>query len=175
MLFRSVVNPLIPGTSTPVPNCSSTCNQTVTVYPQPSFITQPVQPSTVCLDGTFNALSVTVSYLGPGLPSYQWYSNINPVSSGGILIPGATSSSYVPPATAVGTIYYYCVVTFPQSTFCNTITSNNVAAIVASDPIASASSATQTICVGGTVPLPLTASFVPGTGTASYQIGRAHV
>jgi PKD repeat protein len=164
-----VVNPLIPGTSTPVSNCSSTCNQTVTVYPQPSFITQPVQPTTVCLDGTFNALSVTVSYLGPGLPSYQWYSNINPVSSGGILIPGATASSYVPPATAVGTIYYYCVVTFPSSTLCSTITSNNVAAIVVPDPIASASPSTQTICVGGTAPNALTGNYSNGVGTPIYQ------
>jgi PKD repeat protein len=164
-----VVNPLIPGTSTPVSNCSSTCNQTVTVYPQPSFITQPVQPPTVCLDGTFNALSVIVSYLGPGLPSYQWYSNINPVSSGGILIPGATASSYVPPATAVGTIYYYCVVTFPSSTLCSTITSNNVAAIVVPDPIASASPSTQTICVGGTAPNALTGNYSNGVGTPIYQ------
>jgi hypothetical protein len=164
-----VVNPLIPGTSTPVTNCSSTCNQTVTVYPQPSFITEPTSPATICLGGTFNALNVSISYLGPGLPSYQWYSNINPVSSGGILIPGATSSSYVPPANAVGTIYYYCVVTFPQSTFCNTITSNNVAAIVAPDPIASASPATQTICVGGTVPNALTGTYTFGTGNPTYQ------
>ena len=164
-----VVNPLIPGTSTPVPNCSSTCNQTVTVYPQPSFITQPVQPPTVCLDGTFNSLSVTVSYLGPGLPSYQWYSNVNPVSSGGILIPGATLSSYVPPATAVGTIYYYCVVTFPNNTNCNQIISNNVAAIVVPDPLASASPTTQTICVGGTVPVPFTGTYTPGTGTATFE------
>jgi len=164
-----VVNPLIPGTSTPVPNCSSTCNQTVTVYPQPSFITQPAQPPTVCLDGTFNALSVTVSYLGPGLPSYQWYSNINPVSSGGVIIPGATSSSYVPPATIVGTIFYYCVVTFPSSTLCSTITSNNVAAIVVPDPVASASPITQTICVGGTVPNALTGAFTFGIGDPTYQ------
>ncbi|MFM1773085.1 MAG: hypothetical protein RLZZ71_2227, partial [Bacteroidota bacterium] len=162
-----VVNPLIPGTSTPVPNCSSTCNQTVTVYPQPSFSAQPVQPASVCLDGTFNALSVTVSYLGPGLPSYQWYYNINPVSSGGTLIPGATSSSFVPPANAVGTIYYYCVVTFPQSTLCNTIISNNVPAIVVPDPVASATPSTQTICVGGTVPF--SSTYENGTGTASYQ------
>ncbi len=164
-----VVNPLTPGTSTPVPNCSSTCNQTVTVYPQPSFIAQPIQPTAICFGGTFNSISVTVSYLGPGVPSYQWYSNVNPVSSGGTLIPGATASSYVPPATVVGTIHYYCVVTFPLSTLCNTIISNNVPAIVVPDPIASATPLTQTICVGGTVPDALTGAYINGVGTPSYQ------
>ncbi len=164
-----VVNPLIPGTSTPVPNCSSTCNQTVTVYPQPSFITQPVQPPTVCLDGTFNSLSVTVSYLGPGLPSYQWYSNTTTTNSGGTIIPGATSSSYTPPGTVVGTIHYYCIITFPSNSFCGTLTTIAVPAIVWPDPIASATPTTQTICVGATVPVPFTGSFIPGTGTASYQ------
>ena len=162
-----LVNPLIPGTTNPVPNCSSTCTQTVTVCPQPSFIAQPIQPATVCLDGTFNALSVTVSYLCQGLPSYQWYSNIDPTSSGGILIPGANSASYIPPATAVGTIHYYCVVTFPNNTNCNQIISNNVPAVVVPDPVATATPSTQTICVGGTVPF--TGTYTPGTGTATFE------
>jgi hypothetical protein len=124
------------------------------------------------LGGTFNAISVVVNYLGvtgPGIPTYQWYSNTTASSTGGTLITGATSVSYVPPATAVGTIHYYCVVTFPNNTNCNQIISNNVPAIVVPDPVATATPATQTICVGGTVPNPLTGAYTNGVGTPSYQ------
>jgi PKD repeat protein len=164
-----IVNPLIPGSTTPIPNCSSTCNQIVTVYPQPSFITQPTQPADICIGGNFNPISVVVSYLGPGTPDYQWYSNTTASSSNGTLIPNATFSSYTPAAIAVGTIYYYCVVTFPASTFCNSITSNNVPAIVVPDPVASATPTTQTICLGGTVPVAFTGTYTTGTGAATHQ------
>jgi len=163
-----VVNPLIIGTTTPVANCSSTCTQSVIVYPQPTFTTQPQTPASVCLGGTFNVISVVVNYLGTGTPTYQWYSNTTASSTGGILITGATSASYVPPATAVGTIYYYCVVTFPNNTNCNQITSNNVPAIVVPDPQFSIQPlATQTICTGS-ISLPLTVAIQGSTGIGAF-------
>ena len=169
-----VVNPLIPGTTTPVPNCSSTCNQIVTVYPQPVITAQPVSPADVCVGGTFNAITVAINYLGVtglGMPTYQWYSNVNASNSGGTIIPGATSSSYTPPGNTVGTIHYYCVITFPSNSFCGTLTTVAVPAIVVPDPVASATPTTQTICVGGSIANAFGGIIAPGTGTgtASYQ------
>jgi hypothetical protein len=62
----------------------------------------------ICQDDTPNDLSVTAS--GTNL-SYQWYSNITNSSSGGILIDGATNSTYTPATSSEGTLYYYCLVT----------------------------------------------------------------
>lgn len=42
---------------------------------------------------------------------YQWYSNTTPSNTGGSLIPGANNHTYTPPNTAIGTTYYYCVMT----------------------------------------------------------------
>ena len=163
------VTPLNPTTNVAISNCASTCVKTVIVYPSPTFTTQPQSPANVCFGGTFNAISVVVNYLGIGTPTYQWYSNITANSAGGTPIPGATSAIYVPLATAVGTIHYYCVVTFPNNANCTQIFSNNVPAIVVPDPIASATPTTQTICVGGTLSNPLTATYANGVGNPSYQ------
>lgn len=58
------------------------------------------------------AVSVTVTQENGYTYAYQWYSNGTNSSSGGMAIAGATASSYtIPTDTAVGTHYYYCVVT----------------------------------------------------------------
>ncbi len=41
---------------------------------------------------------------------YQWYSNSTSSTSDGTLIDGANSSTFIPPTTAIGTTYYYVVV-----------------------------------------------------------------
>ena len=41
---------------------------------------------------------------------YQWYSNSTSSTSGGTLIDGANSNTFIPPTLAVGTSYYYVVV-----------------------------------------------------------------
>ena len=43
--------------------------------------------------------------------TYQWYVNQMDDNVNGTLIPGATQTDYIPPVDAVGTNYYYCVVT----------------------------------------------------------------
>ncbi|MCA6485317.1 MAG: hypothetical protein IM547_07905 [Chitinophagaceae bacterium] len=69
------------------------------------------QPSTsaqsVCLGTAATPLSVEVA--GASL-TYQWYSNTIQSNSGGILVSGATSSSYTPVYSGGTTLYYYCVV-----------------------------------------------------------------
>ncbi|MEK4426705.1 S-layer homology domain-containing protein [Solibacillus sp. FSL K6-1523] len=77
----------------------------------PSIDTQPVG-KTVNVGESFE-LSVEASD-GVTL-SYQWYSNTTNSTSGGTPISGATSATYKVPTTAVGTTYYYVVVTNTDS------------------------------------------------------------
>lgn len=42
---------------------------------------------------------------------YQWFSNTSNSVDGGVAITGATTRNYTPDISAVGTIYYYCVIT----------------------------------------------------------------
>lgn len=77
----------------------------------PSITVNPTD-MTVSVGGTAN-LSVAAS--GGVSLSYQWYSNTSNSNSGGSLISGATNSTYSAPTTAVGTTYYYCVVTNTDS------------------------------------------------------------
>jgi len=76
-------------------------------------LTITAQPSTtaqsVCQFGTAPALSLAVTAPCSSV-TYQWYSNLTNANSGGTLVSGATSSSYVPSTTAAGTLYYYCIV-----------------------------------------------------------------
>jgi hypothetical protein len=66
---------------------------------------------TVVQGGTFPTLSVSAT---SSLPiSYQWYSNTTNSNVGGTLISGATSATYTPLATTIGTLYYYVVVSNP--------------------------------------------------------------
>ena len=165
------VNPLHPTTNQVLNNlsCSSSSFTTVQVYPQPTITTQPISPSAICIGGSFPSLSVAVNYLGLGSPVYQWYSNSTNSTTGGSEILGATEPTFIPPASIIGTQYYYCVITFPGNATCNMLTSNIVPASVLPDPIASVTPLTQTICVGGTVPVPFTGTYTPGTGTATFE------
>lgn len=74
----------------------------------PSITTQPVG-SSYDLNEAASSLSVIAS--GYPTPSYQWYSNTIDNNTSGTIIVGATSSSYTPSTSALGTTYYYCVAT----------------------------------------------------------------
>ena len=150
-------------------NCSVTSNTAaIIVNPAPTFATQPIASQTVCVDGTFNALTV-VYQNGTGTPTYQWFSNSTSSTSNGTLLPNETNATYTPPSNTVGTTYYYCVATF-ASGGCSAITSTLATATVVADPTISIQPIpTQSICVGGTIASALTATSINGTGTVSYQ------
>ena len=139
----------------------------VIVKPAPIFTSQPAS-SAVCQGGIPTLLSVT--YInGIGTPSYQWYSNTANVNSGGIPIAGAINDNFAPPSSAVGTVYYYCVITLPSGG-CSSIVSNTATVIINSAVnISSQPTSIQNLCVGGSIPNPLTVSYTGGAGTASYQ------
>lgn len=142
-------------------------NYVITVNPAPIITTQPTS-SAVCLGGTPTALSVAINSPSSA-PTYQWYSNTSNSSTGGTLISGETNSSFNPPASAVGTIYYYCVITL-TSGGCSSLTSS--VATVTINPLPTINTQplpTQNLCVGVTIASPLTVSYTGGIGTASYQ------
>lgn len=142
-------------------------NYVVTVNPAPSITTQPAS-STVCLGGTPTLLSVVLSS-STVTPTYQWYSNTSNSNSGGTFITGATSATYNPPASAVGVLYFYCIITL-SSGGCSNITSTLATVTITPLPtVTTQPLASQNLCVGVTIPTPLSVSYSGGIGTATYQ------
>ena len=158
-----VITPSITGCNgTPV-------NYVITVNPAPVIVTNPTN-SNSCLGQTPTQLSVSYTN-GSGTPVYEWFSNTTGLNSGGTSIPSSNSPTYDPPAGAVGTLYYYCVITFPALTgSCSFITSTAAeVTIVDSASIANQPLATQSLCVGATIPTPLIVTTTGGIGTPTYQ------
>jgi gliding motility-associated-like protein len=151
--------------------CPSTNTYNIVVNPGP-ILTQPIG-TTICSGGTLTPLSVTVSPTpASGTATYKWYSNLDGstnIATSTLVNTSTTDGSYTPPAS-LGTIYYFCEVTFSSSVNCPSIKSEAAAITINSNatinlqPIQS-----QNICIGTALAKPLFADFMNGTGTASYQ------
>jgi len=74
-------------------------------------------PQTICPGDTFSALTFEAS--GANL-SYQWYSNTTASTTGGTAISGADESTFTPPNTDFGPVYYFA----EASSDCGTVTSS---------------------------------------------------
>ncbi|MFC6268944.1 Ig-like domain-containing protein [Frigoriflavimonas asaccharolytica] len=98
----------------------------VNVTASTAISAQPQSIQTICKDNIPVNLSVTAS--GTGTLSYQWYSNTINTATGGMLISGATTATYTPSTSAVGTKYYYSIV----SGTCGSVTSTVSTVIVTS-------------------------------------------
>jgi gliding motility-associated-like protein len=151
-------------------NCDVKSNSsTVIINTSPTIVNQPVS-STVCLNGTPTTLSFTFAN-GIGTPTYQWFSNPTNSNSGGNLLANETNPTYTPPGTSIGTLYYYCVITFPSLVGnCSSIATNATSVTV--NPLATIDTQplpTQNICVGGTISNSLSVTSKDGAGTPSYQ------
>jgi gliding motility-associated-like protein len=135
----------------------------------PSISIQPIPQQTVCQDGT--PLSLNVSTInGAGPPLFQWWSNDVNSYSNATSVPNATGylSSFNPPTSNLGSLYYFCTISYPSSN-CGLLTSNISNVTVVADPeISSEPYSYQTICVGGN-PNSLTIITAGGTGAFSYQ------
>lgn len=142
---------------------------TVIINASPTIQNQPTS-SAICIGGTPTALSFTVAN-GVGTPSYQWYSNLVNSNIGGTLISGETNDTYTPQNSVVGISYYYCQVSFPSLIGnCSTVeTAATKVSIESGASINLQPLATQSLCVGSTIPIPLSVGYANGTGTASYQ------
>ena len=140
----------------------------IVVNAQPTITSQPLATQNGCVGAALTPLSLAISG-GNGTPTYQWYANTTASTSGGSIIPGATSSSFVPSNTTAGTYYFYCVASYPNATSCATKTSNLATITLINDPIfTTPPTASQSICVGGSISA-LTFNSSGGSGTASYQ------
>ena len=136
----------------------------VTVNPSASITTQP-KDNSACLNGTTPDLSVVLA-TGSGTPtSYKWFSNSTPSTTGGTQV--ATTATYSPPTTAVGTTYYYLQLTFGTGT-CSTVISTPAKIEVVGAASITTPLGLKTICIGGTT-TPFTVAFAGGAGTAAYQ------
>ncbi|MEB2776208.1 hypothetical protein SYJ56_12870 [Algoriphagus sp. D3-2-R+10] len=118
-----------------------------------------------CFGDGFDPLTVVAE--GADL-TYQWYVNTDQQNSGGTLIPNATSNTYTPPSTDIGSILFYYVVV---SGYCTSDTSvisgeyrvNPPETVIDVDP----DPTNYTICRGDAFPeLSVLAS---GEGTITYQ------
>ena len=122
------------------------------------------QPSDVAVaQGGTATLAIAAS--GAGTLSYQWYSNSSDSNSGGSIITNATGSSFTVPTSAVGTRYYYCIVSMEYNS--NTyVIASDAAAVLVVGAIISSQPADDSILRNGTATLAVAAS---GAGTLSYQ------
>lgn len=117
------------------PGCNAVSNTSqVIVREGPSITAQP-SSSVVCKNETSPKLFVSWKN-GVGIPSYQWFSNTSNSNTGGTLIPAATDSVFFPSTTEVGTMYYYCAISF-SSGGCSELISNPAAVTVNQFPVIS--------------------------------------
>ncbi|MCL2098355.1 MAG: FG-GAP-like repeat-containing protein [Bacteroidales bacterium] len=80
--------------------------QVPTITEQPAGAIVTVGPT-----GATHNLTVAATVTDDGALSYQWYSNSSPLATGGTPIDGATTTTFPAPVDALGTFYYYVVVT----------------------------------------------------------------
>lgn len=137
----------------------------VEVVEDPVVSVQPLDFQSLCQNTTVQNLALSLSG-GLGAASYQWYVNTTHETTSGTLIAGATSNSYTPPSTALGTLFYYCVITQDVSG-CETVSATAEVEITAAPEIG-LQPLSDTLCLGETIAA-LTVSFINGTGTPNYQ------
>ncbi|MEN8868946.1 MAG: PKD-like domain-containing protein, partial [Flavobacteriales bacterium] len=140
----------------------------VVVNPLPTFLTQPLDSQTVCLDGTPDLLSVTTQN-GLGTPSYQWFVTRYVPNTAGDTIYNEVSSSYIPTADSIGTLYYYCVATFSQGGCSNVFSDISVVTVIPDPQISIQPLDSQFICVGGSINPPFQVGYTGGLGKPTYQ------
>jgi len=149
--------------------CGTTLNSDVAqvkVIADPIITSQPVTSQILCQSVTPTNLTVTISG-GSGTPTYQWFSNTTNSNIGGTAITtNATSSTYTPPTTAIGTTYYYLEVTQSVSG-CKVVSSTATVQIVA-PPTISTQPLNGVACIGGTTP-DLSVAVTGASGTLNYQ------
>ena len=98
--------------------------------PYIKFTTQPTSGS-YAINVAASALKVVAATnLGVDI-TYQWYSNSSATTEGATQITDATSSSYTPSTSTVGTTYYYCIATAQKDGTTVTATSNIVSVTIA--------------------------------------------
>ncbi len=87
-------------------------SSTITLYAQYSALSAPttvtITPSATSVEKNAE-VTLAASADGTPAPAFQWYSNTTNANTGGTMIDGATSDTYSPATTSIGTTYYYVV------------------------------------------------------------------
>jgi gliding motility-associated-like protein len=105
----------------------------VQVVDNPIVSIQPLASQPICINNT--PVTLTTAFInGTGTPTFQWYSNTNNSYTGGTIISGATTLSYTPITSVVGTLYYYCIATYANGN-CGTVSTNIAEVIVNPLPV----------------------------------------
>ena len=118
-------------------SASGTVNTTANITTQPS-----TSAATYCSSATAVALSVTAG--STVNLTYQWYSKTTSGNTGGTLIGGANSNTYIPSTSTAGVLYYYCVITNP----CGSLSSNASGAITVNSSVGGSITGTASVCSG---------------------------
>jgi gliding motility-associated-like protein len=136
-------------------DCNGTSNTvTITVNEGPFIATQPLG-GIYCVDGVANNMTFTLGGNAIGTIEYQWYYNASatndPTDSNTTAVPSpeGQQANYQPPTDSVGTLYYFCVISFSGSGSCNEITT--IPAEIEAIPnvvISDETPLTQIICLG---------------------------
>ena len=119
----------------------------------PAITTQPMNFAYV-LNDTASPLMVQARVNDGGTLSYQWYRNSENSITGGTPISSATAPSCTPPTNAVGTVYYYAVITNTNSNVNGNKTATAVSSVAA-----------VTVVEEGTAIFTVTFDLNGGTGT----------
>ena len=81
------------------------------IFTPPTITSQVTPTASYSQNITANPLSLIANAGSGTIESYQWYSSPTASNAAGTIIFGATTASFIPPTSVVGTIYYYCLVT----------------------------------------------------------------
>ena len=170
---NNTLNPII-ATITIIPsytNGGNTCNGnnlifTIKVNPSPTGTISGA--STVCL----NASEPIITFTGSaGNAPYIFTYTINNGTNQTISTTTGNSVSINAPTNTIGTFTYNLInVQDSNATSClNTISQLAIVIVNTLPTIDNQPEVTQSLCVGATIAIPLTVSYINGTGTASYQ------
>ncbi|MFY8137051.1 MAG: beta strand repeat-containing protein, partial [Flavobacteriales bacterium] len=152
------------GTSGLGCNTATTNSSSVIVISDPTISLSPIE-LTLCQNAPSQSITTTVTG-GNGSNTYQWFQSNTTSNSNGTIIPNQTGASFTPSTATVGTQYYYVQLT--QSTSgCSAVSQIATVNILPAASI-NVQPLPSTVCVGG-VPNTLTATYINGLGTPTYQ------
>lgn len=137
----------------------------IEVVNDPIITTEPIAFQSLCQNTIPGDLSVVVAN-GLGAITYQWYVNTVNDTTTGTAIVGATTATFTPPVTDVGTLFYYCIVS--QDVSGCEVTSAISEVEVSPGAQFDYQPISNELCLGETTPS-LMVSYSNGTGTADYQ------
>ncbi|MFL2570287.1 MAG: lectin-like domain-containing protein [Parvicellaceae bacterium] len=135
--------------------------------PAVSISTQPSSGADVCQGTTASTMTVVASS-GSGNYTYQWYT-CQSDGSNPVIISGETNTSFTPPTSSPGTIYYIVTVT-DQDANCGSETSNVVSQTV-DESITVAAGGDQTVC--GNVVVNITGTITGGVSNGTWSASAA--